>query len=252
MKIVNNISVNDKSNIYNIDYISNNFGLFNIVHFENKSNITIKFKYSGYVTKTNYGKFKTGNVRDPLFPSFYGKGCLGFGKYCRRKDAKAYSKWAGMLYRSYTAKPNTSYYGCFVREDWLNFQQFCSDYYNMIGYNNDWELDKDILFIGNKMYSKDTCVLVPRQINSLILKASGIRGNFPIGVSFDASRNKFMSSISINNKKYVLGLFNTVEEAFLTYKEAKENEIKRIAEKYKSEIDIRAYNALVNYKVIEE
>ena len=46
-----------------------------------------------------------------------------------------------------------------------------------------------------------------------------------------------------------LGYFNTEIEAFNAYKKAKESFIKEQAEKFKSQIDIRAYNALMNYQV---
>ena len=46
-----------------------------------------------------------------------------------------------------------------------------------------------------------------------------------------------------------LGLFKTEIEAFKAYKKAKESFIKEQANKWKSQIDERAYNALMNYTV---
>ena len=46
-----------------------------------------------------------------------------------------------------------------------------------------------------------------------------------------------------------LGSFDSVTEAFNAYKEAKESYIKEIANKWKSQIDPRAYEALYNYTV---
>ena len=43
--------------------------------------------------------------------------------------------------------------------------------------------------------------------------------------------------------------FNTELEAFNAYKTAKESFIKEQANKWKSQIDNRAYNALMNYEV---
>ena len=50
-------------------------------------------------------------------------------------------------------------------------------------------------------------------------------------------------------KQEYLGSFNTETEAFNAYKKAKEYFIKEQAEKWKDKIDIRAYNALMNYEV---
>ena len=67
---------------------------------------------------------------------------------------------------------------------------------------------------------------------------------------FHKQRNKFLSNIRLNNgNKNYLGLFDTPEKAFQAYKIAKENYLKELAEKYKSQIDPRAYDALMNYQV---
>ena len=50
-------------------------------------------------------------------------------------------------------------------------------------------------------------------------------------------------------KQEHLGCFKTEIEAFEAYKTAKELYIKEVANKFKSQIDNRAYNALMNYKV---
>ena len=43
---------------------------------------------------------------------------------------------------------------------------------------------------------------------------------------------------------------NTPEEAFQAYKQAKETYIKLQAEKWKDQIDVRAYEALMRYEVL--
>ena len=50
-------------------------------------------------------------------------------------------------------------------------------------------------------------------------------------------------------KRENLGLFNTELEAFNAYKVAKESFVKEQANEFKSQIDPRAYNALMNYEV---
>ena len=65
-------------------------------------------------------------------------------------------------------------------------------------------------------------------------------GDFKV-LKYNDSKNK--------GKKECLGSFNTELEAFDAYKQAKEIFIKEQAEKWKSQIDIRAYNALMKYEV---
>lgn len=50
-------------------------------------------------------------------------------------------------------------------------------------------------------------------------------------------------------KRERLGLFKTELEAFKAYKVAKESFVKEQANKWKGQIDDRAYNALMNYEV---
>ena len=75
------------------------------------------------------------------------------------------------------------------------------------------------------------------------------RGKFPVGVYYDASRSKFQAYIRVYGKRKHLGRFDTPEEAFLAYKQAKEAYIKEVANKWKDQIDIRVYEALMKYEV---
>jgi hypothetical protein len=47
----------------------------------------------------------------------------------------------------------------------------------------------------------------------------------------------------------LIGYYDTPEQAFLAYKTFKEFYIKQVAEQYKSQIDPRAYKALLEYEV---
>ena len=55
--------------------------------------------------------------------------------------------------------------------------------------------------------------------------------------------------IKNKGKSEYLGSFNTEIEAFNAYKVAKEAFVKEVAEKWKSQIDKRAYDSLMNYTV---
>ena len=59
-----------------------------------------------------------------------------------------------------------------------------------------------------------------------------------------------MAQVNKNKwKSEHLGSFNTELEAFKAYKKAKESFVKEQAEKWKSQIDPRAYEALMSYQV---
>ena len=55
--------------------------------------------------------------------------------------------------------------------------------------------------------------------------------------------------LSINGKGKSCGEYITAEEAFCAYKKAKEKYIQEITNKWKDQIDVRVYEALMNYEV---
>ena len=63
-------------------------------------------------------------------------------------------------------------------------------------------------------------------------------------------KNKFMAQMSkVGSYNNHIGYYNTPEEAFQAYKEAKENYIKEVADKWKDLISDKVYEAMYNYKI---
>ncbi|MNV64502.1 hypothetical protein D3C71_1571470 [compost metagenome] len=100
---------------------------------------------------------------------------------------------------------------------------------------------------GNKVYSPLTCVFVPTILNKIMIKNDRIRGDLPIGVTIDVSKNKYRAEYSVDGKGIKLGWFDTVIDAAMAYKKAKSEYVKKIADLYKDSIDPRAYAALIQY-----
>lgn len=164
---------------------------------------------------------------------------------------KEYSLWTSMLERCYNKKLHTmqpTYIGCSVSDNFKSYSYFYEWCQNQIGFGDcDFSLDKDLIYKGNKEYNENNCVFIPRELNTLILKNKSIRGLLPIGVTKNG--NNFQAQCSYNGVKKHLGTFDTPELAFNAYKTFKEAHIKECAEKYKTTIDSRAYQALMNYEV---
>ena len=232
-----------------------------IVNYADYLNITVQFKNTGELVKTTYQHFKNGNVKSHFTPSVYGVGIIGNEK---SKDEngetiKSYSVWQSMLCRCYSGeyqKNHPTYKDCYVCEEWHNYSNFKKwyddNYYKIEGER--MALDKDILIKGNKIYSPQTCVFVPRLINNLFTKRQNERGLYPIGVEPYKDTNKFISIISethryTKTKRTHLGIRDTIEEAFNLYKVYKEKLIKDVADEYKNDIPKNLYYALYNYKV---
>ena len=64
-----------------------------------------------------------------------------------------------------------------------------------------------------------------------------------------AKRPRYRASLSKYGKDHHYGSYSNPTDAFYAYKQAKEGFAKELAEKWKAQIDPRAYNALMNYQV---
>jgi len=174
------------------------------------------------------------------------------------KNVKEYRLWQDMLIRCFSEKYQTrrpTYKGCNVSDNFLNYSFFYDWCQEQIGFGKVdengryWQLDKDLLFVGNKTYSETTCVFVPQEINTFFIDCGASRGNYPVGVYFDKQKGKFKVQCWVNGKRQTLGRFHTAQEAFAVYKPFKEALCKQLALKWQSEIDTRLFNAMMKWEV---
>ena len=233
-----------------------NSGDFKIVKYNNNRNVEIQFLKTGFETSVHLVQVKNGSVKDSYSPSVYGVGIIGtqYPTSESRRNTKEYELWQGMLERCYSdgfKKRNPTYEGCEVSDNFKSYEYFYEWCQNQIGFSNkDWQLDKDLLAKGNKIYSEDFCVFIPSDINLLLTKRTASRGEYLIGVYWSKTNKAFVAKVAKNKgKQEYLGSFNTELEAFNAYKQAKEIFIKEQANKWKDKIDDRAYEALMKYEV---
>ena len=233
-----------------------NSGDFKILKYNDSANVVIQFLKTGYETTVRLTNIRNGNVKDTYLPSVYGIGVFGT-KYPSRVNGvktKEYKLWHSMLVRCYSdaiKKKHPTYEGCEVSDNFKSYEYFYEWCHSQIGFGNkDWHLDKDLLVKGNKIYSEDSCVFIPQEVNTLLTKRTNSRGEYSIGVSWSKTSKAFVATVAKNKGKTEwLGYFNTEIEAFNAYKQAKEAFVKEQADKWKGQIDDRAYNALMNYTV---
>lgn len=146
--------------------------------------------------------------------------------------APAYTVWTGMLERGYNEKfkaRRPTYTGVRVSESWLSFSTFFND--TKVYMKKGWELDKDLLFFGNKTYSKNACIFVPSWLNLLLTDHNSARGEFQQGVSWYKRDCKFTAKCNVDGKLRHLGYFDKVEGASSAYIDFKLKyiETKRVA-----------------------
>ena len=130
--------------------------------------------------------------------------------------------------------------------EWLE-----KNYYKVPGER--MHLDKDILYKGNKVYSRKTCIFVPQRINNLFVKSNKKRGKNPIGVTLRPSGKYETFCYNGYGKQIYLGSYLTKEQAFKVYKQYKEKVIKEVIDEYKGIIPEPHYSrlreAMYNYEV---
>lgn len=148
-------------------------------------------------------------------------------------------------------KPNLtsarkSYEGC--TNDFVDFQEFAEFCNTEFGFtmrrsNRFWNLDKDILVKGNKSYSKDTCIFVPNDINTVFLNHQSSRGDYPLGVKLqNTGPNPLLSSYKDNGKNIYCGLFSDPLEAHRPWQQGKVKVLRGLAHRE----DIQGHFKLIN------
>ena len=224
-----------------------NLGSYNYCKLKKFFNI---YNYDFDLNKANFNKLYRHGICD--IKNLYDK---------NGKQLKVYETWKGMFRRCYSEKYHNredTYKDCEVCEEWFlfsNFKKWYDDNYYQID-DCIMNLDKDILHKGNKIYSPNTCVFVNQIINNLFTKNDKIRGDLPIGVRHSSCCNKkYHSVLSYYNfdlKKKCdksLGYSDYIDELFKKYKQAKEENIKRVADYYKYKIPKKLYDAMYRYEV---
>jgi hypothetical protein len=135
-----------------------------------------------------------------------------------------------------------------VCDEWKNYYNFEKWYMEHVYATKQWrlELDKDLFGNGYKVYSPETCCLIPKSFN-LLLASCTSRNQFLPGVSMTKS-GTYTTTVTIGLKSQTK-VFKTEEECFFFYKLHKENAIKCKAEASRPILPQMVYDALMKYEV---
>lgn len=146
-----------------------------------------------------------------------------------------FSRWDKLMERLGPNNPHKTYDDKSCCPDWLYLSKF-----KAWMETQEWEgldLDKDILFPGNKIYSPNTCAFVPPWLNTLILTNSQRKGVYPIGVTYVKETGKFRSQVSnfSTNTNLHLGVFSSEQQAHSAWQLGKCEQIEKALDCYKKE-----------------
>lgn len=162
------------------------------------------------------------------------------------------------LYYSAYQKKQPTYLGCENR--FCDFDSFVEWSMSEVGYSCKekmgdkewfWQLDKDIISRGNKVYSPERCIFVPQHINKFVSVRKRVNG-LPLGVSVKKKTGKYISQcMNAIGKVKFLGYFDDPMHAHRAWQEAKIESGHLLADNYK-EFHPKLYTALTGWiKLIE-
>ncbi len=231
---------------------TNSYGFCEVIEYVNSRKVVVRFD-SGYVTTSEMGQLRRGDVKDKSLPNVRG---IAYNDYphpvkINNQHIPEYRLWRNMIERVYFSLTK-AYKDVEICNDWLYFSNFKRDVESLPNFDKfiseKWNLDKDILVKGNKIYSPDTCCFVPQELNSSFGGLTN-RTKLPLGIKYCKRTKKYVSQILINGKKKTLGYFKNPADAFYVYKTRKEAWLKDLAEKWKGVVDDKVYFAIKNYEV---
>ena len=138
-----------------------------------------------------------------------------------------------------------TYKGCSVDPRWHNYSDFVPWWRaNQV---DGWQLDKDLLVPGNKVYGSDTCLFVPNWLNSFANTHTSYDRGLPAGVCIHKKNQAFVAQCSnpLLGKNEWLGSFSSALDAHLAWKSRKLQLAAKLKDKI-DEIDCRLYNNIVS------
>lgn len=202
----------------------------------------IKFLETGWITEVYDINVERGEFRDRMQPSVCG---VGYGVL--RSDSKkaSFKAWHNMLNRCYSYDKVDKYitYGdCEVCDHWKNFRNFDAWYITTFpeGVDIKFELDKDMQIKGNRIYSPETCIWIPKKINQYINdvkgahSVTGYKGVSPISkTGIDVIEGKYeVRCADGKGKRVYLGTVTDLEVGSKMYIEYKQSQLRLLAKEY--------------------
>lgn len=220
-----------------------------IIQYINNSKVIVKFlDMYGSESQVTLQSLRKGLVRNPYAPNLYNVGFLGVGTYAMTINGKptcAHKAWSGVIERCYSTRLRHSrpcYSDVTISGDWHNFQNFAKWFYSQRGAELGWEIDKDLLVTGNKHYSPETCILLPRRLNTAIIHV-GSNENV-LGYSYHPVSKLYSTMVSTPAGGRNI-YFKTKDECVKYYYKSKSEQLSSLANEWREELDPKAFDSFI-------
>ena len=223
--------------------IDTKYGEMTIKESLENNRVVVEFE-NGFTTTSTLYNALAGDVKNLMYPNVCGIGFIGDGLYNVTNSPKGYSAWAGMLKRAVDSGTTK------ISEDWCNFQNFNVWYIDEMDKRNKLDkkfvVEKDIISSEEqKIYSADTSLIVPSEINNLFKSTKENKKlPLPVGVTL-LGKGQFKVQIAYKRYSRNLGTFNNPIDAEKAYWKAKAEIWKEAAEEFRDYLCDRGFNAIM-------
>ena len=144
-----------------------------VTKYTNHRDVRVRFVDTGTSIRTSKRALTNTDrprLRDPKAPTVFGIGRIGIGHHKAHEgsaDTQPFRIWRAMLRRCYYGPEATAWReGYTVAEVWHDFQVF-ADWFeeNYPRDGGSYQLDKDTIALGNKVYGPAVCTFITQQEN---------------------------------------------------------------------------------------
>lgn len=142
--------------------------------------VKVIFPNTNYIAEVYLANAQAGKVKDPYSITVYGLGCIGIIDKSLPYWKQAKQLWQNMMKRCYSTVDKRGYLNDSVVDDrWKMFENFLHDIKNLDGFQAwlnakedgiKFNLDKDFIKPGNKIYSRHFCCFLPENFNEAMGK----------------------------------------------------------------------------------
>jgi len=165
----------------------------------------------------------------------------------QRDTHLGFSVWNDMVRRVTDTgrRKSKAYAFASICEDWYEFEKFSAWYVGYTHRKEGWVLDKDLLGNGSKIYSPETCCFIPHELNQMMVScrvdSKGMPGVFPV-------RGKFCARVRARNVQHHIGTYETPDQAYSAYLDAKSSFLVAEAEKHQGDLPPAVMTAIRSFK----
>lgn len=186
-------------------------------------------------------------------------------EYENKASSHAYKVYDGIKTRCKDTENDDHIRKCYDKvtmcQEWLDnpksFVKWYLDHYYTVD-DEEMDCDKDLLSGDSKIYSPETCCILPKSLNAILAnckkhyrEGTNEENTLPFGVIYNGKKKKYYSDIQFTGteKNIKLSEWDTAEEAFKEYKMMKQADILMVAAQYKNKIPDYIYHKLLEVEI---